>query len=168
MKLYSVFVIKNILDTVLIVDADVVFMRKISFETNGKICYNFGSEYHAPYFEHMKYLHPNFKRTLECSGICHHMMFEKKILKEIFDLVETYHKMKFWKSFMEMTIKDSPIAKGSGASEYEIYFHYIFSKYPNEYILRQLKWYNYGNLNHINQDRNRGFDYIAYHSYLRI
>ena len=51
---------------------------------------------------------------------------------------------------------------GAGASEYEIYFNYMFKNYSNEVEIRQLNWSNSNTLN-INAD----FDYISYHWYNR-
>ena len=51
---------------------------------------------------------------------------------------------------------------GSGASEYEIYFNYMFKNYSNNVEIRNLKWCNSNTLN-INDD----FDYISCHWYMR-
>jgi hypothetical protein len=51
---------------------------------------------------------------------------------------------------------------GAGASEYEIYFNYIFKNYSNNVEIRQLNWSNLKTLN-INTD----FDYISCHWYDR-
>ena len=50
---------------------------------------------------------------------------------------------------------------GSGASEYEIYFNYVFKNYNDNVEIRQLNWTNSGTLN-VNGD----FDYISCHWYM--
>lgn len=51
---------------------------------------------------------------------------------------------------------------GSGASEYEIYFNYIFKNYIDNVKLRKLKWDNMNTIN-VNSD----FDYISCHWFMR-
>jgi hypothetical protein len=166
-KLYTALLHEDMLENVLIVDADTIFLNPTSFEEDGKLCYNYGTEYHLPYFIHMKYLHPDFVKILPVSGICHHLLVEKKKIREIFELVEKFHGKGFWKVFLEKTIVDSPVAQESGAAEYEIYFHYIFRLYPNNYHLRELKWKNSGSLHEVELDKKQGFHYVSYHSYMR-
>jgi hypothetical protein len=167
LKLYSILIIDGILDKVLIVDADTIFLNKTKFEENGKICYCYGSEFHKPYFRHMNYLHHSFNKVLPFSGICHHMIIERKIIKEIFEIVEKKHNTDFWISFMKCTVIDNEKSEPSGASEYEIYFNYIFKNYPNNYIIRNLKWKNSSKLNLLLNDKKEGYNYVSYHFYMR-
>ena len=48
------------------------------------------------------------------------------------------------------------------ASEYEIYFNYIFKNHSNNVEIRQLNWSNSDTLN-----INSGFDYISCHWHSR-
>ena len=50
----------------------------------------------------------------------------------------------------------------SGASEYEIYFNYIFKYHVDSVKIRKLKWINTDILD-INSDN----DYISYHWWMR-
>ena len=81
LKLYSGYVIPGILKKYLVIDSDTFFLKPISFIDN-KLCkYNYGSQYHKPYFLHMKKLHPSLNRIISnMSGISHHMMFETKYI----------------------------------------------------------------------------------------
>jgi hypothetical protein len=126
---------------------------------NGKCAYNFGTEYHVPYFEHMQKLHPTLmKRHKNISGICHHMMFERRFCKELFDMIENVHKDAFYNVFLK-TVTD---VNGSGASEYEIYFNYMCYYHPEEITIRPLQWTYTNNLS-ISGD----FDYVSCHWYIR-
>jgi aspartate/tyrosine/aromatic aminotransferase len=50
----------------------------------------------------------------------------------------------------------------SGASEYELYFHYMVANHNDKIEIRKLRWQNVKNL-----DTNCGLDYISYHYYDR-
>jgi len=156
-KLYSVFIIPNILDNYLVIDCDTNFIKPTYFFENNKPLYNFGNEYHQPYFEHMIKLHPTLiKYDLKKSGICHHMVFQKDKLLSLFNLVENYHNNVFWKVFL-LNINN---VLGSGASEYEIYYNYLQIYYQNEFKIRELKWSN-------NKSINDEISYYSNHWYLR-
>ena len=129
------------------------------FYKEGKCLYNYGVELHSPYFLHMQKLHPDLKRReLYKSGICHHMMFETKYIRELFDMVETAHNDIFYNIFL----KNVDIHESSGASEYEIYFNYMYYKHPTEIILRKLSWANVTKLFFSYK-----YDYVSYHWYHR-
>lgn len=159
LKLYAGFIIPNILDKYLVIDADTYFFRPTIFIDDNKPKYNYGDEYHEPYFNHMKKLHNTFEKVdPNKSGICHHMFFETKYVKEIFDLVEKQHEKQFYIVFLECV--DDII--NSGASEYEIYFNYILKYHKSDITIRQLNWKN-----DINIENSYGYDYISCHWYLR-
>jgi len=159
-KLYAPFVIEGILDTYLVIDSDTYFLRPTCFLLNKLPLYNFGYEHHIPYFQHMQKLHPSLTKQNKYSGICHHMIFQKHILSELFKLIETYHKTIFWKAFL-LCINEND-KQGSGASEYEIYFNYLHIYHTNSFIVRPLLWKN---VNALSNDPN--LDYISYHWYQR-
>jgi hypothetical protein len=160
LKLYAGFYIPNILDNYLIIDADTIFINNTTFFEDGLPLYNYGIEYNLPYFNHMKLLHPSLTKQQNISGICHHMVFQKNILQELFKLVEDYHKKDFWVCFMELLNPND--IEGSAASEYEIYFNYILIYHKNKIKIRELKWQN---TSHIIYDPN--LNYISCHWYMR-
>lgn len=49
-----------------------------------------------------------------------------------------------------------------GASEYEIYFNYMFKVHLTKVSIRKLNWINYGTLIH-----GHNFDYVSVHHYMR-
>ena len=87
-KLYSGIIIPNILDKYLVIDSDTFFLKPTRFIEDNKCLYNYGNEYHKAYFIHMKKLDENFCKVYkDKSGICHHMIFETKYVKEIINMV---------------------------------------------------------------------------------
>nr|QBK88382.1 MAG: methyltransferase [Mimivirus LCMiAC01] len=160
LKLYSGFVIPGIMDKFLVIDSDTYFLKPNNFIENGKCLYNPGTEYNMPYFAHMKKLHPSlYKMNKNQSGISHHMIFDTKYIKKLFELVENFHRKEFWKVFLEKVTHYS----GAGASEYEIYFNYML-KYHNDKIkIRYFKWANVKSLPTTNDNH----DYVSMHWYIR-
>ena len=157
-KLYSGLVISTLLDRYLVIDCDTFFLRKTNFIENDICLYNYGSEYHAPYFEHMKKLDPSLVKVTNYSGICHHMMFETKYIKELFSRIETIHNDKFYNVFLKLVTYIH-----SGASEYEIYFNYMLIYHRSNIKIRKLNWKNITEFNSINNN----LDYVSYHWYTR-
>jgi uncharacterized short protein YbdD (DUF466 family) len=160
-KLYSGGVIPNILDKYLVIDCDTFFLKPTSFIENDKLLYNYSSEYHIPYIEHMSRVHPNLNKIdYNKSGICHHMIFETKYINQLIDMVEDLHKKPFWLIFLEKVTEDH--RHGSGASEYEMYFNYMLKYHPDKIKLRTLNYIDTKTL-----DLNSNYDYISYHHHLR-
>lgn len=156
-KFYAPLMISGALENCVIVDADVVFYRRVKFLENNKFLFDKNHEVHFPYFDHMKRLHPSFEAWKKnFSGIVNCMVFNKVILGEIMDKVESYHKKPFWEVFLdEVTDKES-----SGASEYEIYFHYVMRNHFSRVVLRPLQYSNFGQRW---ETPNRDYHYITYH-----
>ena len=145
LKLYCGFYIESMLDNYLVIDADVFFLKPTQFIINGKFLYSVGPEYFPPYFTHMNLLHPTFKKKIRQSGICHHMLFNKNYINEMFTIVEQNHNKPFWQVFI-LSVKEHlnhPVNYNeSGASEYELYFNYMLTNYPNIIGVRKLNWKN--------------------------
>ena len=159
-KFYSGFVIKGILNNYLVIDSDTIFLKFTTFFKNKLPLYNFGIEYNIPYFTHMNKLHPTLCKNTSYSGICHHMLFQRNIIDELFKLVENYHNNCFYIIFLKC-INATDIL-GSGASEYEIYFNYLHIYHKEKFIIRELKWEN----THSFIENNK-LDYISCHWYMR-
>lgn len=164
LKLYAGLYIPDILDNYLVIDADVFFLRKTSFFHNDKPLYSFGDEHHIPYFEHMKRLDDCFDKYESRSGICHHMMYNKNYINEIFSIVESKHNKPFWQSFIECVEehkKHHILFYESGASEYELYFNYITKHHKEDIIIRELKWCNVSKNSLADTYINSEYDYIS-------
>jgi hypothetical protein len=159
LKLYAGLIIPDILNTYLVIDSDTFFLKPTTFIEDGKCLYNYGDEYHLPYFEHMQKMHETLsKQYSDKSGICHHMIFETKYIKELFNIIEKKHDDTFYNVFL----KNVTQYQFSGASEYEIYFNYIILNHKDNIKIRELKWTNtqYFILN-------SDYDYISIHHYNR-
>ena len=109
----------------------------------------------------MKKLHPDLVKMNEnMSGICHHMIFETKILDELMSKIEKFHNNTFFNIFLKLvTPKDINVG---GASEYELYFNYMLKFNFDKIKIRKLNWKNTNTL-----DTNNNLDYISYHWYSR-
>jgi uncharacterized short protein YbdD (DUF466 family) len=152
--------IPEILDYYLVLDSDVYILKPTIFIDNNIPLYAYGIEHHIPYFDHMKRMHPDLKREKDMSGICHHMVFNRVFLKEMFEYIERNTSTPFINAFMDaVTIKGSGT---SGASEYELYFNYMIAKHSDKIHIRPLIWKN---TNSFEDDGTN--DFIAVHHYSR-
>ncbi len=143
LKLYASLVIEEMLDDYVVVDADTLFLKEISFKSSGRYMFNMGDEYHVPYFEHMKRMHPSFEKMVKLSGISHHMIFNRMIVSEMMMLVERHHNFTpFWEVFLREVVPEQ--RHGSGASEYEMYFNYMLKNHKDKVIPRKIKFENTG------------------------
>lgn len=157
LKLYS-FLIPGITDSFLILDSDVIFLNPVDFYDGEKYKYNYSQEYTHDYFICMERLNPFFEKSMSVSGICHHMIFEKKILNEIFDIIKQEGEEVY------ETIIKAVRQWHHGFSEYELYFNYIFKKYPDNYSIRYLKYLDVGDYRSIPYN---DLDYVANHEWQR-
>ncbi len=167
LKLYAPFVIPDISSNVLVVDADVIFLKPITFQNEvGAPLFNVAlDQYHEPYFQHMDRLLPGLKRVFpQYTGITHHMLFQRPIVTKLFQLVEERHDQEFWKSFCDAIALDQIWM--SGASEYEIYFNFALTACADLKI-RPLKTRNIDSIKRLRKGGLKGYDYIACHSYDR-
>lgn len=163
LKLYAIFIIDNILDNILILDADTIFFKKTIFFENNIPLYNYSDENHLPYYEHMNKLHPSLKKEdINKSGICHHMILQKNVLIDLINMIENYHN----KPFYEVFVENSNPNIISSASEYEIYFNYMLQYIPNNlFKFRKLTFSNENRKYPIRNNEDK-CDYISYHWYL--
>ena len=144
-KIHAHIFIPEISENYLTIDCDSLFIKPTSFFENDIPLYNYVIKpIHTPYFEHMKRMHKDLTQIENSSGICHHMIFNTKILIEMFTFIEQEYnsinntKYSFFEIFM-VSISESEFSK-SGASEYELYFNYIQKYHTGDFKLRQLLW----------------------------
>ena len=79
-------------------------------------------------------------------------------------LIENIHNDLFYNIFLKNVDKKCYLT--SGASEYELYFNYMFYKHPDKVELRYLSFENKKDLSVINKINN--FAYITNHHHKRI
>lgn len=161
LKLYAMRVIPDILERCLIIDSDTFFLKPTTFINDDNHClYASGTEYHTPYFEHIIRLDIGLQKIYENhSGICHHMIFERVYINELIEKIEQRHSDQFYNIFLKLVID----VLGAGASEYEIYFNYMFQNHSDKVKIRDLVWINSRSLSDLNSDN----DYISYHWHMR-
>lgn len=164
LKLYAQFTIPGLADNVLVIDADTVLLNPVKFlnDSHGGLFCTSSMVPLKRYYLHAQRLLPNYKRVFpEHYSVCHHMLFQKPILEDLFQTVEEYHHKAFWKVFC--TCVD--IQKG-GASEYEIYYNFALRR-TDQVELRPLKWTNSPEIEKINTFRKQGYHFVSFHTYLR-
>lgn len=137
-KFYAAFSIPGISSNVLILDPGTVFLNPVQFlNSNYAGLFDPAKETSHTHFKHAAALVPNFKKYFfTYSGRSGHMVFQKAILDDLFTLVEDKHRMDFWKAFCLAVENDN--LKIDGASEYEIYMNFAFSR-TNQLRIRKLK-----------------------------
>lgn len=166
MNFYAAFVIPEISSNLLILDADTVFLKPVDFvDENGIMLHAPGTEYYPAYFAHMQRFLPGLKKVFEQhSGISHHMLFQRSILEDLFNLVESHHKIEFWRAYCRcVDVKEIGF---SGAADYEIYFNFVLMR-TNQIKLRPLEWANITKRSEIIPHQDKGYAFVSWHSYSR-
>lgn len=164
LKLFAMFVVPDISSNILIIDADTILLKDISFQDiSGAGLYNPGTEYNKPYFVHGEKVLKNFKKIFpHYSGISHHMLFQRSILEDLMHCIEREHGIESWRALAQHINH----ADFSGISEYELYFNFAFAN-TDQVKIRHLQWANIDKLNLIDSYKKKNFDYVSCHSYMR-
>ncbi len=163
LKLYAYKVIPDISPNILIIDADTIFLNPIEFITpSGEPLFATSEEYMQPYFDHIHELIPHLDRQTKYSGITHHMLFQKPILDDLFQTIETIHHIPSWQA-IAAAIQEYT---WGCMSEYELYFNFILSK-TDQAKIRPLKWKNSEWLHKLPQDQEKGYTFVSYHHWMR-
>jgi hypothetical protein len=152
-------------DYYLVIDSDTIFLRKVNFFNNqGRPLYVTADEYHLPYFKTFTKLF-TFQANRDYSFITHHMIFSKKIVKEMYSQIKGDGKWYF--NILSVLKIDHTLGKQSNFSEYETYGHFLKEKHPEEVNLRKLMWANVPYLpnKYINFRLASVFDYCNFHHY---
>ena len=158
-KIYSGKVL-GLQDYVLL-DGDCVWFRDVKFiadeqtATTPPFKYNYATstQYHGPYIASSARISGVDKYNDQDgwrSGVVHHMVLVKPVLDSLFEAAETIHQMPLWQAMLnqsaiEMTCRAPRTAicgAGSTLSEYEMYFSYARTKFPETVQLRPLLWAN--------------------------
>lgn len=165
LKLYAPFVIPDISSNVLVIDADTIFMNSTQFlnELRGGLFCVSSESPQEKYLKHAKRLVPGYKRIYpEYYSVCHHMLLQRAILKDLFRTVEKYHGISFWKAFCLCVDFEGE----KGASEYEIYYNYAL-RHTDQVQIRGLRWTNSAHLDEKDLFKKEGYHFVAFHTYMR-
>ncbi len=162
-KFYFPSAVPDCSDRFLVVDADTIFMKPCRFIDDGRVVFNFAGEFHLPYFEHMRRVHPAFQKSFVYSGITHCMLFDRAWIAMLIYEVERFHRRgAFWRVFLEEV--DPEHRTQSGASEYEMYFSFAVRWYAPELVIKRFRWINASSLDAVRPDL---YDYVSLHWYKR-
>lgn len=140
LKIYAPIVITEILDKYIIIDADLKFYKKINFFEDEIMLFNTASSVWEPYISHLKRLYTKIQIKVRQSGITNLMPMRRHIVEHLLRAVKEEHGEEFWKVFLNKV--DPRYYNHSGASEYEILFHFSLTFYPNECKIRPVKFGN--------------------------
>ncbi len=165
LKLYASFVIPNISQNVLVLDADTLFMNPTSFlnEAGGGLFCISHEKAKQNYLDHAKRLLPNYQRIFpEYYSVCHHMLIQSPILKDLFSRVERHHRIPFWRAFCRSVDFEGE----KGASEYEIYYNFAL-RHTDQVEVRELKWRNSAHLDEKELFKQAGYHFVSFHSYMQ-
>lgn len=160
LKLYAGTVLG--LDDYLLLDSDLIWFRNVRFLNrtlaDGTKSYNYASS---------GQWNPNYRATLQKiggvpaydwpekqvfrSGIVHHMVIVKSVMKALMEHSQNVHGgLPFWKVMLNESAQElgcrapRPQVCGAGStlSEYELYFNFAISKFPDTVNFRPLLWAN--------------------------
>ena len=154
-------------DYYLVVDSDTVFLRDAAFfNADGKPLYAISSEYYKGYFDVFEQL-LGFKASREYSFTVHHMVFNRRIVKEMQD---AFMDQKPWyMNIVRYVEPQTPWFSNAQFNEQETYGHYIKALYPDEVNIRLLHWRNIGAVptERLIKRLSYDFDFCSFHAHLR-
>ena len=120
-------------------DIDTIPVRPISFfDEKGRMLLAKKSEYHKPYFYTIEAL-IGLKREVDFSFIAEHMMFKREYMLSLLHLIARSENLE-GKIFVKSVITaiQSDYISGSGFAEYETYGTYVYKKFPEAVLARDI------------------------------
>jgi hypothetical protein len=137
LKLGAPAYIPDLSRSYLVVDADVVFLRRVVFDPDelGRFPYSRAFEYHPPYrlaYERLIGSPP----TTGFSLTAHHMLYDLDLLAELRREIEERHETDWYWAYLDAVDK----SELSSISEMDIYGWWVLDRHPELAQLRQLHW----------------------------
>lgn len=177
LKLYSPIIIPEVSENVMILDSDTVFFKKTKmFDKKNRPFYNLSkdknveiNDFDTKVEAHIQELLPEISRKnlpekfQKFSGVAHNMIFNRKIIQELFQKVQDFHSNQ--KEFHEIFL--SLAKNGHSVSEYQIYFNFCIIFHPDKIKIRKLKYKNTSDVDIKKYQKRFKYDYCSFHSYLR-
>lgn len=200
LKLYAHKVIPDLLDNILIYDSDIVFTKETTFFEDDKPLYGnriLGLDAIQGYLNHHLKLDPSFDFANKldinvklkhsgkfCSGVCHHIIYNKTIINELINFIEKERGETFWKYYLnQVDTRDGDYMKHSEPANCELYYNYVNLFHKDEIKIRPITWMEEAAASRqqnkiVSTYSNRfeslkaqalaaGHSYIAFHSYNR-
>jgi hypothetical protein len=151
----------------LVLDADTVFLKPVSFERGGRLLLQFSECYHLPYWESLARLLP-WIRQERVSFVCHHIFCEKRHLKDLRAAIEKAHPdLTWWKAILESMDRENT----SGFADYETIGAYLRVSVPRtvmEYYMNKAGDYDrWQKDTHYRSAMRFFYRSISFHSYNR-
>lgn len=123
-------------------DADTLPLAHIQFIKDGKPMFTMKSEYNPNYFKTIHKL-MGLDKQVEGSFIAEHMLFNKDIVRELIQKIETSNVNGL--DWMQKIINACDFTDLMPCfSEFETYGTYVMSCYPQKYTMRRLNTFRYG------------------------
>lgn len=128
-------------------DADTIPVKKIDFFNDlGQPFFTMKYECQKQYFDVMEKL-VGFGKTNSMSYIAEHMMFNRNIMKELIQIIESNYNIPGNNWYEKILFSLPPeIVSVNAFSEFETYGTYCALKYPNLYVERLLNGFRLGSL----------------------
>lgn len=176
LKLYAPLIIPNISENVLILDSDTVFFRRVKMlDENGRAFCTISKDENAERHDFDQRVAEHTERMLSSlatknlprefqgiSGINHNMIFNREILRDLFNKVAAQHNGEpFYKVFLKFS------QQLHSASEYQIYFCFLLIYHRDKIRIRKLCYKNTSDINIRKYQKRFKYHYCSFHSYLR-
>ncbi len=159
-KMGCSYAITNLSDYYLVVDADVVFLRRVCFFHNERMLLAKSDEFHQPYFDFYEKLLGESANS-KTSFVAHHMLICKSIMLELLHNIER----RFNKSWYDAIISNINGDNTLMLSEYETYGHYLENHYPEKLIVRRLRNIQRFKMRSLLKILLNQADYVTIHNY---
>jgi tetratricopeptide (TPR) repeat protein len=119
-------------ETFLILDSDTIFLKNYNFiSQDKKINYFISNKCFTPYRNFVSNLFPTIKFE-PFGGITHCMIFQKFVLNSLHDMLDRTKCL--WRQLL------TPISNEKIISEYELYFYFVKTFYPNIFKIDNVLW----------------------------
>jgi hypothetical protein len=159
-KMGCSYAIAGLTEHYLVVDADVVFLKKIDFFREGRILVAKSDEFFRPYFDCYEKLLGESPDD-RYSFVAHHMLISKTIMLELLDGLGK----KFGKKWYDVIIENAHCGGGLVFSEYETYGHYLANRYQQSFLLRRLRNVQSFKIRYLLLILFNLADYVTFHDY---
>ena len=110
-------------DDYLVLDSDTVFLRPQVFHLHGRSVLRYADQYELLYNPSLELIFGH-NRRFPVSFVTHHMLFNKRVIKEILDMIEKRFQKTWWRAFLEEVDKGHLIS----FSEFELYGNYVMTQ----------------------------------------
>jgi hypothetical protein len=137
LKLGAGSYIEGLTPSYLVVDADVIFLRPVSFDPDalGRFPFSRALEYHMPYRDAFARL-LGAQPTTGFSLTAHHMLYDRALMAELHAELEERHGAPWYWAYVDAVEK----AEESSISEMDVYGWWLLDRHPELASMRQLSW----------------------------